>query len=302
MEYTLQPAESVSDGIKRIVDGKIERAIEHIDGTDDPHETIHEVRKRCKEIRAAVRLVRPVLPTYKRENVQYRDAARRLSELRDAHAAVETFDDHLGPAAEARDAVDEATLADIRAALVDRRDVMAAEQSVEQRLSEVRADLIEGRRRVPDLPIATDGYDAVAGGVRKSYRRARNRMEEAYEDPTFEHFHEWRKRIKYHRYHCRLLRRVWVDPMKARRAELKRLSDVVGNENDLAEFATMMHDESLFAPETRTALAEVVVAKRSECHRRGRPLGERLFAEPPDQLVDRFGAYWEATHEYDPTP
>ncbi|MFD1634794.1 hypothetical protein ACOZ4L_03540 [Haloplanus ruber] len=49
MNYTLQPAESVSDGIKRIVDGKIERAIEHIDGADDPHETIHEVRKRCKE-------------------------------------------------------------------------------------------------------------------------------------------------------------------------------------------------------------------------------------------------------------
>jgi len=208
MNYTLQPAESVSNGIKRIVDGKIERAIEHIDGATDPHETIHEVR----------------------------------------------------------------------------------------------ADLIEGRRRVPDLLIAADGYDAVAGGVRKSYERARNQMEAAYEDPTFERFHEWHKRIKYHRYHCRLLRRVWVAPMKARRAKLKRLSDVIGNENDLAEFATMMNDEKLFAPETRAALTEVAVAKRSECHRRGRPLGEQLFADSPDQLVDRLGTYWEATHEYDPDP
>ena len=302
MEYTLHPDELVSDGIKRIIDGKVERAIEHIDGDGDRHETVHEVRKRCKEVRAAVRLVRPVLPTYDRENAHYRDAARRISAIRDAHAAVETFDDHLEPAAERRDALDEATLADVRAALVDRRDTMAAEQDLERRLSEVRADLHDGRQRVADLPIATNGYDAVAGGLRKSYKRARNRMREAYEDPEFERFHEWRKRIKYHRYHTRLLRRVWVGPMKRRRAELKELSDVIGYENDLAEFAVTMYDEALFAPETRETLDETITAERAEFHRQGRPLGERLFAERPDQLVDRIGAYWEATHEYDPDP
>lgn len=302
MEYTLDPDERVSDEIKRIVDGKIDRAEDHIDEGDDPHETVHEVRKRCKEIRAALRLVRPVLATYKRENVHYRDAGRRISEIRDAHAAIETFDEHLRPAAEERAAVDDATLADVRATLVARRDELAVDQNLDARLDRVRGDLIEGRSRVPDLPIATEGYDAVAGGLRKSYKRARNRMAEAYDDPAFERFHEWRKRIKYHRYHTRLLRRVWVGPMKQRRAELKDLSDVIGYENDLAEFATTMHDEELFASETREALDEVITAKRAEFHRRGRPLGERLFAEHPDRLVDRFGAYWEATHEYEPNP
>jgi CHAD domain-containing protein len=302
MEYTLHPDERVSDEIKRIVDGKIDRAIDHIDEGDDPHETVHEVRKRCKEIRAAVRLVRPVLPTYKQENVHYRDAGRRISEIRDAHAAIETFDEHLRPAVEDREAVADATLADVRATLVDRRDDLAAAQNLDARLDRVRGDLVEGRSRVPDLPIATEGYDAVAGGLRKSYKRARNRMAEAYDEPAFERFHEWRKRIKYHRYHTRLLRRVWVGPMKQRRAELKDLSDIIGYENDLAEFATTMHDEELFTSETRAALDEVITAKRAEFHRRGRPLGERLFAEPPDRLVDRIGAYWEATQEYDPNP
>ena len=304
MDYTLQPEESVSDGIKRIVDGKIERAIDHIDSDSDSdqHETVHEVRKRCKEIRAAIRLVRPVLPTYKRENVHYRDTARRISAIRDAHAAIETFDNHIRPAVEVRGALDEGALTDIRETLVDRRDTMAAEQNIERQLNEVRADLVDGRQRVPDLPIATEGYDAVAGGLRKSYKRARNRMEEAYEDPDFERFHEWRKRIKYHRYHSRLLRRVWVGPMKSRRAELKELSDIIGYENDLAEFSISMHDTDLFSAETREALDEVITAKRSEFHRRGRPLGERLFAEQPDQLVGRIGTYWEATHEYDPDP
>jgi CHAD domain-containing protein len=302
MDYTLQPDETVSDGIKRIIDTKVGRAITHIDSDTDRHETVHEVRKRCKEVRAAIRLVRPVLPTYKQENVHYRDAARRISAIRDANAAIETFDDHLKPAIEARGVLDEATLADVRTLLVDRRDTMAAEQDIEQRLTDVRAELVDGRQRVADLPIATDGYDAVAGGLRKSYKRARNRMEEAYEDPEFERFHEWRKRIKYHRYHSRLLRRVWVGPMKSRRAELKKLSDVIGYENDLAEFASTMHDEELFAPETRETVDRLITAKRAEFHRQGRPLGERLFAEQPDQLVDRIGSYWTATHEYDPDP
>jgi CHAD domain-containing protein len=299
MEYTIQPDEHVSDGIKRIVDGKIERGIDHIDGGDDVHETVHEVRKRCKEIRAAVRLVRPVLPTYKRENIHYRDTARRISDIRDAHAAIETFDDHLRPAVEARGGLDDSALADIRTTLVNRRETMAAEQDLERRLAQVRADLVEGRDRVPDLPIATEGYDAVAGGLRKTYKRARNRMGEAYEEPEFERFHEWRKRIKYHRYHTRLLRSVWVGPMKRRRAELKELSDIIGYENDLAEFEMVINDEELFAPETRGVLNETITAKRSEFHRLGRPLGERLFAETPDQLVDRLRAYWTATHEYD---
>ena len=302
MDYTLQPDESVSDGIKRIVDTKVGQAINHIDSDSDRHEAVHEVRKRCKEIRAAIRLVRPVLPTYKQENVHYRDAARRISAIRDAHAAIETFDDHLKPAVEARGVLDEATLTELRTLLLDRRDAMAAEQDIEQRLTTVRADLVDGRQRVADLPIATDGYDAVAGGLRKSYKRARNRMEDAYEDPEFERFHEWRKRIKYHRYHSRLLRRVWVGPMKSRRAELKTLSDIIGYENDLAEFASTMHDEELLAPETREALDRVLTAQRSEFHRQARPLGERLFAEEPDQLVDRIGSYWKATHEYDPDP
>jgi CHAD domain-containing protein len=300
MEYTLQPEERVSEGIKRIIDGKVERAIEHIDGDMDRHETVHEVRKRCKEVRAAIRLVRPVLPTYSKENAHYRDAGRRISDIRDAQAAIETFDDHIQPIMSERDALSDETLADLRGVLVDRRDRLANEQDLNGRLSAVRADLVEGRNRIDTLPIATEGYDAVAGGLRKSYKRARNRMEDAYDDPEFERFHEWRKRIKYHRYHCRLLRQVWIGPMKARRSELKTLSDVIGDENDLAEFSMMMQDEALFDEATRATLKEHITGRRSELHREGRALGERLFAEHPDQLIDRIGSYWTATHEYDP--
>jgi CHAD domain-containing protein len=299
MEYTLQREESVPDGITRIIDGKASTAIDHIDGEMGRHETVHEVRKRCKEVRAALRLVRTVLPTYSQENTHYRDAARRISEIRDAQALVETFDDHVSTTARRADALEEGPLADIRDELVDRRERVAADQDLESRLAAVHADLVEGRRRIADLPIATGGFDAVAGGLRKSYKRARNRMSEAYEDPDADRFHEWRKRIKYHRYHTRLLRSVWAGPMKARRAELKTLSDLIGDEHDLAVFLDTMHDEALFTPETRETLDRVITGRRAHLQRKGRPVGERLFAECPDTLVNRIRHYWDATHEYE---
>ncbi|MFB6293886.1 MAG: CHAD domain-containing protein [Halonotius sp.] len=299
MEYTIQRGEPVAAEIRRIIDGKVQQGIDHIDDDIGQNKTVHEVRKRCKEVRAAARLVRPVLPNYSEVNAHYRDAARRISDIRDAHAAIETFDDHIQPAIEDSRTLSEAQIEDIRTTLVTRRDDMAASQDVSHRLDDVREDLVAGRERISDLPIATDGYDAVAGGLRKSYKRARNRMAEAYDDPDFERFHEWRKRIKYHRYHSRLLRSIWIGPMKARRAELNTLSDVIGDENDLAEFAMMMNDEDLFDAETGQLIDRIIRGRRSALHREGRPLGERLFAETPEQLIDRFGQYWEATREYD---
>jgi hypothetical protein len=88
--------------------------------------------------------------------------------------------------------------------------------------------------------------------------------------------------------------------MKARRSALKDLSDVVGDANDLAEFTMLLADEELFDPAVRESLERVCLGRRAEYHREGRALGERVFTEKPDRLVDRVGTYWRAAHEYDP--
>ena len=57
------------------------------DGATPPRSAaVHEVRKSLKKIRAALRLVRPVIgdKSYRRENTCFRDAARPLTEVRDA--------------------------------------------------------------------------------------------------------------------------------------------------------------------------------------------------------------------------
>lgn len=122
MEYTVQSDEPVSDGIKRIIRGKVETGIDHIDGDMDRHETVHEVRKRCKEVRAALRLVRGVLPTYSEANAHYRDAARELSDIRDATALIETFDEHIETAVVEAGKRDDIDLPACRNVLIQRRE------------------------------------------------------------------------------------------------------------------------------------------------------------------------------------
>jgi hypothetical protein len=88
--------------------------------------------------------------------------------------------------------------------------------------------------------------------------------------------------------------------MRTRRDELTSLSDA-GDANDLAEFSMLLHDEDLFTESVRADLEEVCTATRAELNRQARPLGERLFAEPLDRLVDRIDSCWDH-REYEPDP
>ena len=63
------------------------------DRPSDVNEVVHEVRKRCKEVRAAARLVRTSLgPEYREFNSSVRDAAALLAPIRDAYATQGTFE------------------------------------------------------------------------------------------------------------------------------------------------------------------------------------------------------------------
>ncbi|NJK27804.1 MAG: CHAD domain-containing protein [Coleofasciculaceae cyanobacterium SM2_3_26] len=82
--YQLTTKETVSNGIKRVAQEELDRAIAQLSGqTEESHEeAIHDARKRLKKLRALLRLVRDRLgqDAYERENLCFRDAARKLSD------------------------------------------------------------------------------------------------------------------------------------------------------------------------------------------------------------------------------
>ena len=81
MAYQFTNTESVPEGIRRVVREEIDAAIHELtDKEMDPHEGVHQARKRFKKIRAVLRLTRQELgEVYSIEAPRFRDFGRKLS-------------------------------------------------------------------------------------------------------------------------------------------------------------------------------------------------------------------------------
>jgi CHAD domain-containing protein len=296
--YRLRHREDPQNGIRRIVSEQIAKALHEIGNDElDDHETVHQVRKRCKKIRAVLRLVRPAVGSvYSEENRWYRDLARGLSRVRDAQTLIDTFDslreDFSALAPWSR-------LETVRETLQQRRRTIAKDElDLRQRLDHIADQLRSARNRLEDWQLHKKGFRALAGGLKKTYCRGRKALAAAYEMPSTERFHEWRKRVKYHWYHTRILRDLWRPVMVAQQSELDRLATLLGNEHDLAVFYETLFDETpgVGAVKDVKVLVELAEQKRVDLQNRARPLGERVFAEEPKRFVKRRQHYWKIWH------
>lgn len=296
MPYRIKADESVPEGVIRIVCEQIDRAIAELTDEDlDCHEGVHQARKRFKKIRAVARLVRSELgEVYQQENTWFRDAGRRLSEVRDAEAMIETFDKLYGVF---KNQLRKTKFKAIREALVRRRQRIADQEvDLERQAAELTAALEEAKCRVQMWPLTNQGFTALRPNLQKTYGRGRKALGLAYEQSAPENFHEWRKRVKYHWYHSRFLENVWPEIMPAYQQSLKTLADLLGDEHDLVVLReTLLNDPDSFGGERDLqALLGLVERRQTELRTRAEPLGQRLFAEKPRAMGRRLERYWEA--------
>lgn len=288
MAFRLKADEGVADGVRRIAQEQIAKAAEEAGSGLLPNdEAIHQCRKRCKKIRALLRLVRPGMPElYAEENRFFRDAARELSELRDADVLIEAYD---GLLMQFEGAVDRQELAPIRRKLTLRRKGIA-ENSEGQRksLETFRGRMLEAVERVADWKMRGKPLKTLRDGLLKTYRRGGCAMERCEGvDPVDDmQFHEWRKRAKYSFYHFRILRDYWPRLMTALWRDFKKLSDILGNDHDLAVFrqALLGETDTFKDPGRLDVLLELIDRRRGKFHRQAFALGRRLYALKPKSL------------------
>ena len=256
-------------------------------------DAVHEARKSMKKARGVLRLVRDELgdDLYRLENARFRDIARRLARPRDAAVMLGTFDG-LEPG---DTELDEATMVAIRRALAE--EVAAARADVVRwhTVGNTIDALAAARPRVASWPLDHDGWGALQPGLRRIYRQGRNRMADADADGTAEARHEWRKRAKYLWYHLRILEPVWPAALSGMVGEADRLSDLLGEDHDLAVLEAQL--ESLSAGADAGTLDELFarIDRQSKgLQAQAFSLGQRLYAERPADFVARVGAYFAA--------
>jgi CHAD domain-containing protein len=283
--YRLKEREPLSKAVGRIARGRIDHALDELRGKTDstPEEAVHGARKDMKKLRALLRLVRGELgeQTFARENACFRDAARELAGARDADVMLETLDSlHLptGLGWELRKVIQASRERD---GAGDDRDA-ASRDAV--------AILKEGRKRVGDWPLEDDSFDALAGGLERTYRRGRRDFKAARAEPSVEALHEWRKRVKDLWYQQALLCRLWPPVMTAVGEEAHELSDRLGDDHDLAVLADWFKEHTEADPDLQPAIDR----RRAELQQDAFALGARLYADKPSAYVRRLERLWDA--------
>lgn len=233
---------------------------------------VHEARKRFKETRALIRLIRePLGEHFEHEHTWYRDAGRELAAARDADAIVAVLQKLELPTRTENRA---------RKILDEHR---AAHPPLEPLIANVVDQLVVAQGRIGMWPELEDSFDTIADGLVRAYRFGRRDLRN---HDTPEELHDWRKRVKEHWYHVQLLRHVWPEMMKPYAEVLSTLSHALGDHHDLH----VLRERLAKAKMSVKAIDE----RQEKLQREAEEIGALVYAEKPRAWLARMRKYWES--------
>ncbi|HEX7289584.1 MAG TPA: CHAD domain-containing protein [Conexibacter sp.] len=295
MAYRLSFADDVPSSVRLCAREQLADAVERLERSgEDPVTAVHEARKDLKKTRALLRLVRPALgrKAYRRENDALRDAGLALSGARDADVRVATaraLAEHAAGrlSAEVFDALREALAGEVEGG--PGGDGAGFAPVIEQ--------LRAAELRVETWPLDDADWETVLAGLMRAYARGRDAFATARSAPDPELLHAWRKRAKDLWYHQRLLAPAWPELLGAQAEAAHALSELLGDDHDLAVLAERLHDDAPpLAPAVDAQRPELraLIAHRSEQLRADAvALGHRAYAESPKAFARRLARYVE---------
>jgi CHAD domain-containing protein len=291
MSFELDPDLSTTKAVRRVARKRLDRALEllaSIDAgeADAIEEAVHDVRKRCKEVRSLARLIRPTIgdAAFDSFNSAVREAAAELGPIRDAHAVLATFGDLL----EASGLSDDHQLAQLRSTRAEAADQATAEAAADRaRLERARRQLTRARRMSHAWSVP-GGFAGVAHGIETVYRRGRRALSDARDEPSDESMHEWRKSVKHLFHAMQLIEAAAPSVLTPMVEQLDHLGDALGDDHDLAVLVEQLGDD-------QDRVVELARAQQSELRQRAFRLGETLYAEKPAAFRRRIERYWKTS-------
>jgi CHAD domain-containing protein len=295
MPYRIKKPHRLPAEFRRIALEQVRRGVQELDDpVMDDAEKVHQVRKRCKKVRGLVRLFRETnAARYQQENDWFRETARPLSALRDAKVLQASYDKIMEAFT---DALQRQAFGSIRRGLTDdRKRLREEEMDLPARLAEARRRLVTAAERIEGWSLAGKGF-ALLQGYQRTYARGREAWQATIQEPSPEGFHEWRKRVKYHWYHTRLLQAAWPAVLRTRQKELAGLADDLGLDHDFAVLAETIaaRPEEYAQPREIKLFLAAIAKRREELERRAARGGRRLFAEKETPHRRRMKQYWKA--------
>jgi CHAD domain-containing protein len=283
MAYRLKKGRKLNRSLKKAADGQLNGAIRQLltAGTGNP-DGIHKVRTHLKKARAALRLIRDALDEcYEPQNRAMRDAARRLAASRDDEVLLETFDRLTEPLPQE----DRTWLAQMRGRLVGRQAAALNVRAVDR--SRTLIELVRLKAAILRWPAVS--VPAVSAGWKTGFKRARKGWREVERNGGPIRVHEWRKRVKTHWYHTRLLQSFAPEMLACREEQLRELSVLLGSFHDIAVLREQMafQPADFGTPDQVKTLDHLAEAEQSRLLEKALLLGKELFSRKPELLTER---------------
>jgi CHAD domain len=297
MAYRFKLNESVAVGASRIGLEQIDIAQARLASRDDLATAIHDARRCLKRLRALMRLIRPALPesTYRRETGRIGATGKLLSHARDQHVMQQS----LAKLETRFDALPRSVRAKLTKLMANGEDASRSARAGAQERRQALKDLELARKFFAGMERRPIDFEHVAAGVERSYRRARRAFRDAYEHPTDEAFHDWRKTVQQHWRHMQLISHAWPEVLRGRAGEAKELSRLLGDDHDMHVLLAFAADRgrSVLAGDELEMLTTICRSVQDELRTQAKPRGARLFAEPASSLRERVVRYWSAARD-----
>jgi len=258
-----EPVYSLHDAVLALLDDAIAALKLHRND-----ETVHAARKRAKQVRAALRLMRLSIGTdaYHRENRRIRDAGKPLTSVRDAFMLRRTLD-HLPERP------------------TDMRRTLDADYEKQRKALERKgwrvsvSKLQQTRNALSSLPPAASEVASAIDGVKRVYKSGRLAFRES-RSRTDSALHEWRKQAKYLLNQIELIRAVFRVKMKNLHVRADTLASVLGDDHDLAVFITRLEAQGKGSP----ALEKVIKKRRRRLQAQALRIGKRVYQHSPSRV------------------
>jgi hypothetical protein len=295
LAYRLKPHRPVAGEIRRIVHKQLALAIGDLQRIGDPQSdaAIHEARRHVKKVRAAMRLVQPVLAEgFSPLHTHLQTASRLLAPIADGEAVVDTIGrlrQTFGSQFPQR------ALTSIRTALVERATRIDRKAELDRVLQKTTHILRSELRRVPAWHLTEGGFRAIGPGLEKSFRRARRAMRRAERQPTIKTYHAWRQRVKDLWLQVRLLKGRCGNRLSADERRLETLDGCLGEHHNVTLLEAVLMREALVSrPQTARCL-RALRRYQTELRHRAHIMGTRIFEEKPGDFRHRVRHSWQLT-------
>jgi len=295
MAYRFKLKEDLREGVRRIATEQIERALAAPHAGDKRAVWVHDTRKALKRTRALLRCVRDGLGDkgFREENAALRLIAGNLSSLRDHDVMADT----IGRLAGRDNDLDEA-LVWLGAAVTNPAvpKVAMSARSATAAVRQALKALEKARARLAKLEVSGEIAGVVAAGIRTCQRTGRDCLVRLVIDPSDENVHELRKAVQTYQRQQTLVVAVWPEQQGVRIDAARRLSQILGEAQDLAVLAATAN--VLGADTAQATLADRIVAacreRQAELRAVAVPLASRLFALRPKAAACELAAGWSA--------